>query len=149
MNIQPQDARGFLFALQRGVLPQIVRLEALMGLRFVLHTLFNAVVLAAMGFALVYLSLHSWQSGEFHTRGSVLHAETSPIQFYLVIGSGALFGTALLLVAPFLAFKVFASSADKARIQAQNPKLYGPVRSSLLITFVLLGIAMLVAWKMR
>jgi hypothetical protein len=117
---------------------------------FALHTVFAAVVMAASGAAFIYLSFHSWQSGEFHTRffDRVLRPTSNPIEFYLVTVAGALFGMALLLYAPLMLSKVFAPPEERARMEADNPKIYGPVRPALLVAIVVLSAMMLTAWAL-
>ena len=116
------------------------------ALRFGFLTLLGALLSAVAGLSLLYLSTLAWQTGEFHTKRTVLQVTVSPIQFYAITIAGALFGAALLLMTPWLCKKVIASPAERERFMQLHPKLYGPTRPSLLIAIGLLCAVGLVAW---
>jgi len=136
-------------------IPQVLRstfVKRLMttgALRFALLTLLSALVSAAAGGALIYLSVLAWQSGEMHAKGGIIRASTSPIQFYLATGGGSLLGLFLILGAPWLCIKAFASADERARLTQLNPKIYSPVRPSLRIGILLVATTLLVAWIVR
>jgi hypothetical protein len=115
-------------------------------LRFAFLTVFSTLVSALAGGVLICVSMLAWQAGEIHVKGGIIRASTSPIQFYLAMGVGSLFGLILLLAAPWLSAKMFASSDERAQLTQHNPKVYGPVRLSIRIAILVVATAIFSAW---
>ena len=119
------------------------------ALRFSFLTVLSALASALAGGALIYLSVLAWQAGEIPVKGGIVRASTSPIQFYLATGVGSLFGLLLVLGAPWLCAKMFASSEERATLTQLHPKIYGPVRLSLRIAILVVATSIFVAWIAR
>lgn len=117
-------------------------MQKIQRFRFILLTLFIAAGTALAGGMLIYLAVHAWQTGEFHSRGRILRPSNNPIEFSIITALGSIFGAALLCASPAIIFKVLASDAAKIEFIANNPKLYGKTRPSLLwLLMALLALA--------
>lgn len=108
-------------------------------MRFVAKTIFAAIAMVIAGLTLLYATYHVWRSGELHARGYILNASDSPLQFYVVTCAGAICGALLLLSVPNFISAVFSPRSEQAKLEADNPKLYGKTRPGLVITFLILA----------
>jgi len=107
-------------------------------MRFIAKTIFAAITMVISGLALLYVTYQVWRSGELHARGYILSASDSPVQFYVVTCTAAIFGVSALLSVPKLLSYVVAPPADSAKLKAAYPKLYGQTRPGLVITLLIL-----------
>lgn len=117
-------------------------------LRPSLVTLFSALASALAGGALIYVSVLAWLAGEIHTKGGIILASTSPLQFYVATTCGSLFGLLLILSAPLLCVKAFTSAEERARV-LHHPKIYKPVRLSLRTGIFWIVLALIATWLTR
>lgn len=107
-------------------------------MHFIAKTIFAAITMVISGLALLYVTYQVGRSGELHARGYILSASDSPLQFYVVTCTAALFGALLLLLVPKFLSSVVSPTADRAKLEAANPKIYGKTRPGLVITLLIL-----------
>jgi hypothetical protein len=112
--------------------------------RSILLVLFVAIGVALAGVMFIYLTVHAWQAGEFHSRGRIIRLSSNPIEFIFAMVLGGAFGVALLGSSPLIMLNAFKSDAAKNKFIADNSKIHGGVRPS--IIWLLIALLVLVGY---
>lgn len=117
-------------------------MQKIQNSRSILLVLFVVIGVALAGGMFIYLTMHAWQAGEFHSRGRIIRLSSNPIEFILVMALGGAFGVALLGSSPLIMLNALKPDAAKNKFIADNSKIYGGVRSS--IIWLLIALLVLV-----